>query len=48
VFDIRSGHLCSRAWSEGLVDAVLKMAQKCPHLDIGGSIEVAQAMQMEM
>lgn len=29
-------------------DAAVAMAKKCPHVDIGGTIEVAQAMQMEM
>jgi len=29
------------------MDAAVKMAQACPHLDIG-SIEVAEAMDMEM
>lgn len=28
------------------MDAVLEMAEACPHVDIGGSIEVAQVMQM--
>ncbi|MCF6275599.1 MAG: hypothetical protein L3J05_07530 [Robiginitomaculum sp.] len=28
--------------------AALKIAQSCPHLDIGGTIEIAEAMNMEM
>ena len=28
--------------------AVLEMAKACPHIDIGGSIEVAEAMNMSM
>jgi hypothetical protein len=30
------------------IDAAIAMAQQCPHVHIGGTIEVAQAMQMEM
>ena len=30
------------------LDAALKMAKACPHLDIGGSIVVAEVMEMEM
>lgn len=30
------------------IEAAIAMAQQCPHVQIGGSIEVAQAMQMEM
>ena len=30
------------------LDAALKLAKKCPHLDIGGSIVVAEVMDMEM
>lgn len=30
------------------VDAALEMAGKCPHVVMGGTIEVAEAMQMEM
>ena len=29
-------------------DAAIVMAQACPHIDAGGSIEVAEAMDMEM
>ena len=29
-------------------EAALEMAKKSPHLDIGGSMEVAEAMDMEM
>ena len=29
------------------LDAALKMARACPHLDIGGSIVVAEVMEME-
>ena len=32
----------------GTQAAALRMAQACPHLDIGGSIVVAEAMEMEM
>ena len=28
------------------IEAVLEMAEACPHVDIGGTIEVAQVMQM--
>jgi len=28
--------------------AAVEMAQACPHLDLGGTIEVAQAMDMSM
>ena len=30
------------------IEAAIEMAKRCPHVDIGGTIEVAQAMQMEM
>ncbi|MEH6548179.1 MAG: hypothetical protein V7701_17220 [Sneathiella sp.] len=30
------------------IDAAVAMAQACPHLDAGGTIEVAEAMEMEM
>jgi len=30
------------------MEEVLEMAKSCPHVDIGGTIEVAQAMDMEM
>ena len=30
------------------MDAALEIAKKCPHIDIGGSIEVAEVMDMEM
>ncbi|USG62562.1 hypothetical protein NBZ79_06185 [Sneathiella marina] len=30
------------------IDAAVVMAQSCPHIDAGGSIEVAEAMDMEM
>lgn len=30
------------------MDDAVSMAAKCPHIEIGGSIEVAQAMDMEM
>lgn len=30
------------------LDQALEMAAKCPHVDIGGTIDVAQAMDMEM
>lgn len=30
------------------MDEAIAMAKKCPHIDIGGSIEVAQAMDMGM
>ena len=30
------------------LDAALEMAKACPHLDIGGSIVVAEVMEMEM
>ena len=30
------------------MDEVLAMAKACPHIAIGGTIEVAQAMDMEM
>lgn len=30
------------------MEQALDMAKRCPHVDIGGSIEVAQAMDMEM
>lgn len=30
------------------MDEAVAMAAKCPHIEIGGSIEVAQAMDMEM
>ena len=30
------------------IEEAVKMAEKCPHIDIGGTIEVAQAMQIEM
>ena len=30
------------------MDAALKIAQACPHIDIGGTIEVAEAMNMDM
>ena len=30
------------------MDQALKMARACPHIDLGGSIEVAPAMNMEM
>ncbi|MEE8056539.1 MAG: hypothetical protein V3T17_01705 [Pseudomonadales bacterium] len=29
-------------------EAVLEMAGRCPHVDIGGTIEVAEAMQMDV
>ena len=31
----------------GSLDAALKMAKACPHLDIGGSIVVAEVMEMK-
>lgn len=30
------------------VEDVLEMAKTCPHVDIGGTIEVAEAMDMKM
>ncbi|WP_164116403.1 YciI family protein [Sphingorhabdus sp. Alg239-R122] len=30
------------------LDAAIAMTKKSPHLDIGGTIEIAQAMDMEM
>jgi len=30
------------------IEAACEMAKACPHVDIGGTIEVAQAMDMEM
>ena len=30
------------------LDAAIEMAKACPHLDIGGSIVVAEVMEMEM
>ena len=33
--------------SESL-DGAIEMAKSCPHLDIGGSIVVAEVMEMEM
>ena len=30
------------------MEVALEMAKACPHVDIGGTIEVAQAMDMEM
>ncbi len=30
------------------MDAAIEMAQGCPHLDFGGTIEVAPVMDMEM
>ena len=30
------------------LDAATAMAQRCPHLSIGGSIEVAEALNLEM
>lgn len=30
------------------MEAALKIAKTCPHLDIGGTIEIAEAMNMEM
>ena len=30
------------------LDAALEIAKACPHLDIGGSIVVAEVMEMEM
>ena len=30
------------------LDGALEMAKACPHLDIGGSIVVAEVMEMEM
>lgn len=30
------------------IEEVLEMVKACPHVDAGGSIEVAQAMNMEM
>ena len=30
------------------MDAAIAMAKACPHLDIGGSIVVAEVMEMEM
>jgi len=29
-------------------DEVIEMTKACPHIDIGGSIEVAEAMNMDM
>jgi hypothetical protein len=28
------------------LESVLEMAKRCPHVDIGGTIEIAQVMQM--
>ncbi|MEP0176788.1 MAG: hypothetical protein ABJH28_16560 [Paraglaciecola sp.] len=30
------------------IDAAMKMAQSCPHINLNGTIEVAEAMKMEM
>lgn len=30
------------------IEAATEMARRCPHLDIEGSIEIAEVMQMEM
>ena len=30
------------------MDAAIEIARACPHIDIGGTIEVAEAMNMEM
>ncbi|MDZ4790081.1 MAG: hypothetical protein SGJ17_02575 [Hyphomicrobiales bacterium] len=30
------------------IEAATEMARQCPHLDIDGSIEIAEVMQMEM
>jgi hypothetical protein len=30
------------------IEAAIAMAQQCPHVHIGGTIEVVRAMQMEM
>jgi hypothetical protein len=30
------------------IEAACEMAKACPHVNIGGTIEVAQAMDMEM
>ena len=30
------------------LEAALKIAKACPHIDIGGTIEIAEAMNMEM
>lgn len=47
VTDTKAGGLCGITIVQAdTMDQALEMAKSCPHLDLGGTIDVAQAMDM--